>query len=339
MSDTLRLVSTTDTPEQVEAAMARATGEPVTPPADGAAATAEATAEGAAAVVEGEPPPAEGAAAEVDPKVSEAARVLAESKRSKADERKASIQAEIDKLNWQKHHTASLVAAEEKRLADLQAEAAKVGKPAEAAPAVAQRPKVEDFADYDQFTEALADWKAEIKVAAVRAEIKAITDGLKARDDSAQQTTEQQQIAAIEAAHTERVATYAKAQADYADVMAAAASDPQFAMSPQMYAHMVNSDMGPELAYALAKLPPAEFRAIADLPERRMLATLGRLEGKILASRPAVAPPTGPTAKAPLNLPPPPPKPVSGSGSASTKSPDQMTPAEYSAWRRKTRAS
>ncbi len=129
-----------------------------------------------------------------------------------------------------------------------------------------------------------AEAKREARIAAHEAEIaaeKKIEARLKARDDDAAQRTQGQKMAAIEQAAADRVKAFAAKNPDYQKRMDAATQDPAFVVPALMYAHMVHSELGPQLAYELAGMSAKEFRAIADLPQNRMLAALGRLEERI----------------------------------------------------------
>lgn len=320
MSD-LSLVSTTDSPAQVEAALAsRAIAKVADIP----------TPDPSTAVVEtpaGETPDPAKAEEQERADASDAGKVLAE-RRSKAKEREGSIQASINQLRYE-------AAEEERKIAALRAERERIAaeKPVELH-AVAAKPQVADFTSYDDYVEALSDWKSEQKAAALRAEFKAETAAaLKARDEKAQQGTVEQQWQQAQTTASERRATFAASTPDFDPLMASIADDPQYAMSEDMLVHLTMSDVGPQLAYELAKMDAKDFRAIADLPLRPMLVKLGRLESTIL-SRQAAAPSTGPSAVAPSKLPPPPPKPVGGGGSASTKPLDQAGYEEYKRRRR-----
>lgn len=321
MSD-LSLVSTTDTPAQIEAAIAsRTPAAPVVPAVDPPAdpPTGET------------PPPAAELTAEEQERAaaSDAAKILAERK-SAVEKRKGSIQADIDRLRYE-------AAEEERKVAALRAEgerlAAERAKPIDV-PATAPRPVVGDFTDYDTFVEALADWKAEQKAVALRAELKAETAAaIKARDDQAKQGTQEQQWQQAQKVAADRWNAFAEKTPDFKEIVASVAGVPGYESNQDLELHLLHSDVGPELAYELAKMEPKEFSAIADLAPRAMAARLGRLEERII-SRQTAAPPAGPSVSASSKLPPPPPKPVGGSGSASTKPLDQAPYEEYKRRRR-----
>lgn len=105
--------------------------------------------------------------------------------------------------------------------------------------------------------------------------------------------------------------------ADY-DVVA---KNPHVQISNAMAEVILDSDVGPELAYHLGK-NPAEAARIAALPPSRQAAELGRLEAKISAP------------KALPKQPPTPVQPVGGNASSTGGDPSRMSMSEYIAWRK-----
>jgi hypothetical protein len=110
---------------------------------------------------------------------------------------------------------------------------------------------------------------------------------------------------------------------DFEDVIASS----DVPMSAPMQQLIMESDVGPKLAYYLATHPD-EASQIVSMPPIRMVAALGRIEERlqsqqIVAKKPTSAPP-------PL-------KQVGGKAS-SRKSPADMTDTEYAKWRKSGRA-
>lgn len=325
-TDSRTIVSGTDTLEQVQAAL--------TPPGDSAAAAAAAGTGDAAAAAAGDGPAGDAAAGDGAAEASAAAKLLAERKNDR-EKRKGSIQAEINELTGLKHQTAREIAAADAQLAAKRAElaaleAGKAGaKPADGAAVVvnsAPKPKVADFTDYDDYVEALTEWKAaplaQAAAAAAKAEIEA---SLQADRDRAQQANHQAHGAELDRAYKARVAEFTKTAPDFQAMIDSVSDNEAYLMPRDMVEHIYDSPNGPALAYELAQLPPDDFHKLRTLPPRQLVAELGRIEGRLLHARPAAASTTGPAASAPLKPLPAPPKPVGAGRSASAKPLDEIT--------------
>lgn len=96
--------------------------------------------------------------------------------------------------------------------------------------------------------------------------------------------------------------------------------NPNVPITPAMAEIIRDSDVGPDLAYHLGK-NLTEAARIAALPQARQAAELGRLEERITAP------------KALPKQPPAPVEPVNAIASGGQKAPEEMTMAEFKAWR------
>jgi hypothetical protein len=327
MADEVTIVSTTDSEADVRSALG----------ADAAAEMPKADEQGNAAVSAdaavdakgGAPLAADAAAAESDSDddaagdggdTSEAGKKLAKRKRS--------LQERINELTHDKYATVRERDAAVAEVARLNALLETVAKaPAKPQPsdarATAAKPKVEDFQTYEDFVEALADWKADQKATARAGEVKKeIDDRLAAeRQADVDQATAraQQQILTSYAA---RVDEFRKTHPDLNAALEQVDSD-EYVVPPMMRAHILQSDIGPALQYHLAKNPD-DFRRIAALPPGPMLVQLGKLEARLDVATP------GPTsAAAPVTRATPPIKPVGGSATASTVPLDELPYQDY----------
>jgi hypothetical protein len=121
--------------------------------------------------------------------------------------------------------------------------------------------------------------------------------------------------------YAERVAKAREAKPDFDSVT----TNPDLKITPTMAEVIVESDIGPEVAYHLGT-NPQEAARIAALPLARQAAELGRLEAKLSQ------PPAAPAQRTP---PPPPPQTVGGISAGLAKSPEEMSMPEYIAWRNK----
>jgi hypothetical protein len=118
----------------------------------------------------------------------------------------------------------------------------------------------------------------------------------------------------------ERVAKIREAKPDYDSVT----TNPDLAITPAMAEVIMESDVGPEVAYHLGT-NPAEAARIASLSEKLQAKELGRLEERL--SQPVKAP----QARTP---PPPPPQTVAGLSAGVAKTPESESMAEYIARRK-----
>ena len=181
----------------------------------------------------------------------------------------------------------------------------------DAQPADNGEPKREQFETYEAYIEARADWRADRKV----------EERLnKQRDDDARDRTaaEQQKL---EKQFRERAQVAAKGIEDFEDVMEASEAP----MTRAMAEAILTSDVGPNLAYHLAK-NPEEAERIAALPAARQAAEIGKLEAKLAAEPPKE---TKKPSKAPDPI-----KPVGARSTVADDMPDPKTkPAEWLKWR------
>lgn len=224
---------------------------------------------------------AEKVEAEPDP-ASEAGKALAA--------KKGSLQSRIDELTREKKQAGSEVAALRARLEALEAGQ----KPADAKPVKVEtpgKPKAGDFENYEDFVEALADFKADEKI---KAEV--------ARQSGAVQQTQLQQ---------RQGAVYAKtveAHPDANEVLTAfVEANGQF--HPAVTAAVLHEELGHEIAYAVAKDPALHAKiAQSGNPMVEIGRLIARLEGAKETPKPAVV-----VSKAPEPV-----KPVSGEGSSAS---------------------
>ncbi len=170
--------------------------------------------------------------------------------------------------------------------ASIQQQQAKPGsQPAQnTVPPAAGKPDPAKFATYEEYNEALVDWKVDQKTA---------------------QLAQRGEAARRASSFNERVATAKKAHADYDEVLAEAASMP---ISPVMHDFIVESEHGPELGYYFGSNPEEAARIFALPPiaqTRAIVALEAQLAPKAEPATPAASPtPTKtPAAAAPKPLP------------------------------------
>jgi hypothetical protein len=298
--------------------------------------------------------PAEPAKAEEAP-VEPVAEIAAEPAKEPAkdaakpekDDDTPGVQRRINDITRQKYE----ISAERDRIArELEALKAQAAKPApvetpaepEVKPEpVAVKPKQDDFATYDEFTEALAEFKADQKFREAEGKIKA---EFERRDQEAQA-----RAAAMQRHQFEQQAAQAfnakveEAKGKYSDYDATVAASVSLPVTPEVGLVIQNEPFGVELGYYLMK-NPAELDRINSMAPLARFTALGHLGARIEAgiisngevvTPQAVAPVAKPTlvpkpiaSKAPM----PPPR-VHAGVVAPQKSPDEMTLSEYNAWR------
>jgi len=270
------------------------------------AAAAEPSAEAEEPVVEGEEKPS------ADHAASEAGAKLAK--------RKGSLQDRINELTHDKYATVRERDAARAEATRLQHElnalraAAPVKPVPDVDPAALPKPKVEDFQTYEDFVEALSDWKAEIKAAKHAAAVeKKIDDRLASERNAAQTDAATRAQQELFNQHRVRVDAFEKTHPDLKAVMAEYDSD-EFMVPSLMQEHILRSDLGPALLYHLAKHPD-DFRRITALPQGPMLVALGKLEARLDVATSGPTPAAAPVTRAPAPI-----KPVGSSATATTVS-------------------
>lgn len=147
------------------------------------------------------------------------------------------------------------------------------------------KPKPQEFEDYDSYVEALADWRADQRV----------SEALKARDAERAQTAQSRAAEAKAQAWAERQSEFRAATPDYDAVVGKSSVQ----VAPHVVDTLLDSDSGPELAYHLAKHPDTVKRinALSPLAAAR---EIGRIEASLSTpSAPKVKP--GSNAPAPIS--------------------------------------
>ena len=175
------------------------------------------------------------------------------------------------------------------------------------------KPKFSDFNDIEAYAEALTDWKLQRSLSQV-----------------------QQQTAIMQTAKTYegRLEQFKQHTPDFDDVMSEFVEDYGNMNVPEVIQVAMESDVGPQLAYHLAK-NTNEFERIAKLPPHRRLLELGKLEDKISSQSQKSAPvrETKKVSEAPKPV-----QPVKGNGKV--ESLDLSDPnISYSEWLKRREAS
>ena len=174
-------------------------------------------------------------------------------------------------------------------------------------------PRIDNFDDFDQYVAAKAEWIASKK----------INETLNERE---RRSAEERAAAAHYQAVDGWNQRLEKATAELPDFKEVIESS-DVPMSDFMRDAIVESDLGPKVAYWLAN-NPEEAKKIASMSPLATVKAIGRIEERLESQAKAPKKPTA--APAPL-------KPVGGKASVQ-KDPGQMSDAEYLEWRKKGRA-
>lgn len=165
----------------------------------------------------------------------------------------------------------------------------------------AAKPTPDSFDSYDEYTEALTDWKIDQR------EAKRSTE-----------TSQRTEALVQQANWTSKLEAAAVILPDYADVVGSS----EVPIAPHVGQALMDSDRGPELAYHMAQNPDVAER-LNKLSPIKAAMELGRLETAL------AAPAAKPTTKAPAPITPIRP------ASARQADPAKMTTEEYVEFRRK----
>lgn len=220
-----------------------------------------------------------------------------EEKEPPKSEKRPGVQSRIDELTRARYEA-------EREAKFWREQAAKSPPPSTDAP----KPTKADYPDDEAYFEALADFKAEQKVQQFSQQ----TQAERAQEAQARQTASQFAL------YQERVQ-----QADLPDY-AEVVGQSDVPAAPHVLESILDSDVGPQLAYHLAKHPDVAERLNAMTPVQAAR-EIGRLEAAVTG--PATTQPTPPakrttTAPAPIN-------PVRGGNGQFTKPVEAMSDAEW----------
>ena len=173
------------------------------------------------------------------------------------------------------------------------------------------KPRPESFDTHEEYVEALVEWKAEEK----QKQLESKNAENKKRDEEKN----------ARKSHGSRVQEFKKSHADFDEVISSVddIETPYFLSDA-----IIKSDLGPELMYELGK-DPDRFEEICAMRPDQALKAIGKLEAKIEQS----ASPTKTTTTKKQSGAPAPLSPVGGGSASVAKSEDEMSYQEYKAHR------
>jgi hypothetical protein len=204
----------------------------------------------------------------------------------------------------------------QERLEEAEKKLREGGTKPSAEPASAAKPNPKDFRDYEDYVEALADWK------------------IKQRDNERAQAAQNEYIKSIFDDYNQQVETARETHDDFDEVVGTAAQVPMIAINA-----MYEMDNGAEVAYFLGQ--HADVRA--ELLEwnqpgfrggvRKMLARLDAISEQLGKSQPSSRSNGSSGKPRPATTAPAPIRPVgSASSTRSTANPGEMSYADYKKW-------
>jgi hypothetical protein len=217
-----------------------------------------------------------------------------------AKPKKSGIQERINELTRQRHDKErDLEAARQEAEYWKSQVVQKPAQPQTAAPT--GKPTVEQYDSYEDYLEALSDYKVEQKLS--------VREQEQSRSQQQEQLVERQK------------AFQARAEKLEIDDFVEVVYNPDIRISQDMADIAFDSEKGPEILYYLGK-NPAEAARLASLDTRQVGYEIGRLEAALSL----------PQAKTQSSAPPPI-KPISGGGEPPQMDQEKMTPDQWRDWR------
>lgn len=172
-------------------------------------------------------------------------------------------------------------------------------------------PRLEQFDDFESYMQARDDYVAAMAEKRFEARV------TKAQQEESEKKAKEAQSRVLSSWQDKQAAAEEK-YADFEEVV----GESKAPVTPPMWNAMMESDVGPDISYYLAKHPDEASR-IAQLSPIRQIAEIVKLEAKVSE------PPVKKVTEAPAPITP------TGSKAKADKDPAQMTDAEFAAWRKR----
>lgn len=214
------------------------------------------------------------------------------------------VQKRIDRAVRQRYEAEARAKMLEERLSALEQ---RQQPPPQARERDDSEPTIDKFQNFDEYVAAKAEWIAARKIE------QTLTEREK-RAAAERETAERQKTAE---SWQQKLQKATAEMPDFEDVISSA----DVPMTPAMQQAIMESDIGPKLAYHLANNPDEAVK-IAQMTPMRAIATLGRLEERLSAA------PVKTASSAPEPI-----TPV-GQRATASKDPDKMSTDEWLKWRR-----
>jgi hypothetical protein len=218
---------------------------------------------------------------------------------------KGGFSKKIDKLTARNYQLEKARAEDRQWFADQVAELKRqlAGEKPAVKAETSSKPSPDKFQTYEDYVEALAEWKTEQKVTE--------------REQAARQEKEQEQTKATFAAYNRRVSEARGKFEDFDEVV----GNDDVTVPPSAQLAIVELENGPEVAYYLGK-HPEEAEALHDMSDRKVIMTIGRISDSLDSK-------SSPAPRRPASGAPAPYKPVGTSSTKSTQSLEEMPQRQY----------
>jgi|GEM_PF-751191 len=242
-----------------------------------------------------------------------------------AEKKPRGVQKALDRLTAEREEQRKLAEANARRL-DEALEIIKQLRPAQERPQGVdvpageqppERPNRADYPDAETFAEAVMLYTdAKIEFTARQADMRVA------------QERYQREREVVGKAFEDRTAKFKEFAPDYAEVAMRSDIEIPMLIVPEIF----KSENGPQIVYYLGK-NPEEAKRLFTLPERQLFIELGRIEAKAIAA--IAPPPQAPAIEKPQAPKPKPITPITPGGEAVRTDPENETPEQYAARRRK----
>lgn len=216
---------------------------------------------------------------------------------------KGGFTKKIDKLTARNYQLSETNAQLQERLDRIERQLA--GKEAPAKPTTSEKPTPDKFQTYEDYVEALADWKSEQKV----------SKALEERDSQAKQQEQEAQTKASFSAYNKRVSEARGVHDDFDEVV----GNDDISVPASAQLAIIELENGPEVAYYLGK-NPEEAAKLLDMTDRQAIMAIGRISDSLTKDSPEPRPVS--RAAAPV-------KPVGSSSTRSNVSLEELPQREY----------
>jgi hypothetical protein len=225
-------------------------------------------------------------------------------------QRADSLQAQIEAMNRERQappppQTESPGEADESKEAS-----GEVAQSQSGATGAKAKPDQSDFDSYEEFQEALVEWKVGEQLTVHTERLASI------EQESAQKRAHEQAVAA----HSERIDAF---RADHSDFDAVIDKAKDLPMTRPMQDSVLNSEAGPAIMYHLSR-NPEECDRIASMHPLQAIKEIGKIEARLEGAQTGPSSPAEPVTRAPRPI-----KPVGGGATASTVSIDKLPYQEF----------
>lgn len=244
-------------------------------------------------------------APEAEPVVTEPAA----SSHAEDDEAQPQPEKKPDGVQKRINELTAKARAAERRAEEVERQLQELQRPKEPEAESQSKPSIDQFQNYDEYVEALADWKTDQK--------------LSARDKAANERQAKQTAQEEQNTFRGRVEKQVdQGRSEFEDFDEVVLNNPDLPVSATMAQALVEMDDGHKVAHYLGK-NPEEAADIASMSPTRQAIALGRIEAKLATKTPA---------KTVSNAPEPIGSKLNGGASPGKADPSKMSDSEWAKW-------